>query len=62
MENYLREFSVQHINMNEANELAKAATRKTTLPPDVFLQTLEDSSVKTIEPEPRTVNVILGED
>jgi hypothetical protein len=58
MENYLREFSVQHVNMNEANELVKAATRKTTLPPDIFLQTLKDSSVKTIESEPRTVNVI----
>jgi hypothetical protein len=50
----------------EADELVKAAARKIALhpppPPDVFFQTLEDSSVKTIELELRTVNVIQGED
>jgi hypothetical protein len=65
LENYFRGFSVEHIDRNkntEVDELAKAATRKTTLPPDVFFQTIEDSSVKTIELEPRMVNVIQGED
>jgi hypothetical protein len=46
----------------EADELAKAAARKTTLPPDVFFQTIENPSVKTVEPEPRIVNFIQGED
>jgi ribonuclease HI len=65
MENYFRGFSVEHIKRaknTEADELAKVAARKTTLPPDVFFQTLKDSSVKTVEPEPRTVNAIQGED
>jgi hypothetical protein len=69
MESYFRGFSVEHLDRSkntEADELAKAAARKIALhpppPPDVFFQTLEDSSVKTIEPELRTVNVIQGED
>jgi hypothetical protein len=65
LENYFRGFSVEHIDRNKntkVDELAKAAARKTTLPPDVFFQTIEDSSVKTIELEPRMVNVIQGED
>jgi hypothetical protein len=51
MENYFRGFSVEHIERaksTEADELVKAAVRKTTLPLDVFFQTLEDS-VKTVE-------------
>jgi hypothetical protein len=65
MENYFRGFSIQHIERiknTKVDELAKVAARKTTLPPDVFFQTLEDSSVKIVEPEPRIVNVIQGED
>jgi ribonuclease HI len=65
MENYFRWFLVEHIDRNkntEADELAKAAARKTVLPPNVFFQTIKNSSVKTIEPEPRMVNVIQGED
>jgi ribonuclease HI len=66
MENYFRGFSVEHIERaknTEADELVKAAAREITLlPPDVFFQTLEDSSVKIVEPEPRIVNVIQGED
>jgi hypothetical protein len=47
----------------EANELAKAAIRKTTLPIDVFFfQTIENPSVKTVELEHRTINIIQGED
>jgi hypothetical protein len=60
-ENYLRGFSVEHIERSkntEVVELAKAAARKIALPPDVFFQTLEDPSVKTIKPELKTVNVI----
>jgi hypothetical protein len=65
MENYFREFSVEHMYRSkniEAGDLAKEAARKIALPPDVFFQTLEDSSVKTIDLKPRTVNVIQGED
>jgi hypothetical protein len=65
MENYFRWFSVEHIDRNkntEADELAKAVARKTALPPNVFFQTIEDSSVKTIEPGLRMVNIIQGED
>jgi hypothetical protein len=65
MDNYFRGFLVKHIereNNTEADELAKAAARKITIPTDVFFQTLEDASVKIVEPEPRTVNVIQGED
>jgi ribonuclease HI len=63
MENYFRGFSIEHIERaknTEADELAKAAARKTTLPPDVFFQTLEDSLVKIVEPKPKMVNVIQG--
>jgi ribonuclease HI len=41
IENYFRGFSVEHINRaknTEADELAKVAARKTTLPPDVFFK------------------------
>jgi ribonuclease HI len=65
MENYIRGFSVEHIDWSkniETDELAKATTRKAAQPPDVFFQTLKDSSLKIIEPEPRTVNVIQGKD
>jgi hypothetical protein len=31
------------------------------LPLDVFFQVIEDPSVKTVEPEPRVVNIIQGE-
>jgi hypothetical protein len=43
------------------DELAKATARKAVLPPDVFLQAIEDPSVKIVEPEPRMVNVMQGE-
>jgi hypothetical protein len=65
IENYFKGFSVEHIERNkntEVDELAKATVRKTPLPPDVFFQTIEDSLVKTIEAEPRMLNVIQGED
>jgi hypothetical protein len=42
----------------EADELAKAATRKLTSQLDVFFQTIEGPSIKTIEPEPKMVNII----
>jgi hypothetical protein len=63
MENYFGDFLVEHIDRSKnakADELAKMAANKIALPLDVFFQTVEDSSVKTIELEPRMVNVIKG--
>jgi hypothetical protein len=45
IENYFRGFTVEYIKgtkNTEADELAKVAARKTTLPPDVFFQTIKD--------------------
>jgi hypothetical protein len=61
LENYFKGFTVEYVEStknNKADELAKAPTRKTILPPDVFFQIIEDPSVKKIEPEPRIVNII----
>jgi hypothetical protein len=58
-------FTVQYIDRNkntESDELAKAAAHNTPLPTDVFLQIISDASIKTIEPEPRVINIIQGED
>jgi hypothetical protein len=65
IENHFKGFTVEHIERTKntkADELAKAAARKTVLPPDVFFQVIEDPSVKIVEPEPRVVNIIQGED
>jgi hypothetical protein len=66
MENYFKGFSIEHIERSrntEANELVKIAAKKMTSPlPNIFSQILEDSSVKTVESEPRIVNIIQGED
>jgi hypothetical protein len=65
MKNFFKGFIVQHIERaknTEVDELAKAVARKAVLPPDVFFQVIKDPSVKTVEPEPRMVNVVQGED
>jgi hypothetical protein len=44
MENYFKEFIVEYVERTkktEVKELAKAVVRKTTLPLDVFFQTIE---------------------
>jgi ribonuclease HI len=49
MENYFRRFSVEHIERTkntEADELAKVAAKKNNITPDMFFQTLKDSSIK----------------
>jgi hypothetical protein len=64
MENYFKGFTVEYIERNKnakADELAKATTRKTPLPADVFFQTIKDASVKIVEPEARLINIIAGE-
>jgi ribonuclease HI len=65
MENYFKGFTVEHIDRNkntEADELMKAVAHNTPLPTDVFLQIISDVSIKIIEPEPKIINVIQGED
>jgi hypothetical protein len=65
VENYFKSFTVEHIDRNKntkADELVKTAARNTPLPIDVFLQIIADASIKTIEPEPRIINVIHGKD
>jgi hypothetical protein len=65
MENFFKGFTVEHIERaknTEADELAKATTKKMVLPPDVFFQIIEDPTIKTVELEPRMVNFVQGED
>jgi hypothetical protein len=64
MENYFMGFTVEYVERaknTEADKLAKADARKAALQPDVFLQTIEDPSIKIVEPEPRIVNIIREE-
>jgi hypothetical protein len=65
MENYFKGFTVEYIEQTKnakANELANDAARNTLLPANVFLQVIIDASIKTVELEPRVINVIQGED
>jgi hypothetical protein len=65
MENFFKGFTVEHIESaknTEADELAKPVARKTVLPLDVFFETIEYPSIKIVEPEPRMVNIVQGED
>jgi hypothetical protein len=65
MESYFKGFTIKYIERNKyskADELAKAVARNTPLPADVFLQVILDASIKTVEPEPRVINVIHGKD
>jgi hypothetical protein len=61
IENYFKGFAVEYIERTkntEIDKLAKAAVKKAVLPPNVFFQVIEDPSVKTVEPQPRMVNII----
>jgi hypothetical protein len=65
MEKNFRGFTIKYIDRNkifEVDKLTKAAARNNPLPADVFLQTITDASIKTIEPEPRVINIIQGKD
>jgi hypothetical protein len=65
MENFFKGFTVEHIERainTETDELAKVAVRKAVLPSDVVFQVIEAPSIKIVEPEPRMVNVVQGED
>jgi ribonuclease HI len=61
MENDFKGFTVEYIERSksiEANELVKAATRNMPLPADVFLQVISHASIKTVELESKTINLI----
>jgi hypothetical protein len=65
MENHFKGFTMQYIERSkntEVDELAKAATRNTPLPANVFLQVISDASINTVESKPKTINLIQGED
>jgi hypothetical protein len=65
MKSYFKSFTVEYIERDKsakADELAKAAARYTPLSADVFFLVISDASIKTVEPEPRVVNLIQGED
>jgi hypothetical protein len=65
MQNHFKGFIVEYIERNKntkAGELAKAAAHNTPLLADVFFQVIEDTSVKKVEPEPKLINAIEGED
>ena len=65
MEKFFKGFTVEFIERNknaDADELAKAAARNVPMPDDVFFQIIKDASIKTVEEEPRMINVITGED
>jgi hypothetical protein len=48
--------------MLKADELAKATARNTPLPANVFFQVILDTFIKSVEAEPRVINLIEGED
>jgi ribonuclease HI len=65
MENFFKGFIVEYIDRNKnvkVDELAKVVARNTPLPVDVFLQIISDASIKTVDPEPRVINIVKGED
>jgi hypothetical protein len=65
MENHFKGFTMEYIERSrnsEADELAKVIARNTPLPADVFFQVVPDASIKTVEPEPRIINLIDCED
>jgi hypothetical protein len=59
MERHFKGYSVQHIprdDNNEADKLAKAATRNQELPPDVLFEIIREPSIK--ESRPTIVNAV----
>jgi hypothetical protein len=65
MESYFKGFTVDYIECNKntkADDLAKVATRNTSMPADIFFHVLEDALVKTVLSEPNVINIIEGED
>jgi hypothetical protein len=62
---FFKGFTIEYIDRNKsakADEHVKAAAHNTPLPADAFLQIILDASIKTIESEPRVINIIQDED
>jgi hypothetical protein len=53
---------IERCKNSEAEDLAKVVAHNMPLPTDVFFQIILDASIKTVEPEPRIINIIEGED
>jgi hypothetical protein len=65
MESYFNGFTVEYIERNkntEANDLAKVISRNMPMLVDIFFQVIEESSVKTVMPEPILIDITEGED
>jgi hypothetical protein len=65
MENYFKDFTVEYIEWAknvEVDELATVAAHNTPPPANMFLHVIPDASIKIVEPEPRVINLIQGED
>jgi hypothetical protein len=65
MESYFKGLIVEYIECKkntETDDLAKATARNTPMSADVFFQVLEDTSVKTVLPLPKVINIMEGED
>jgi hypothetical protein len=62
LEFFFKGFTIEYIDRNKNSEVDELIARNNPLPVDVFLQTISDASIKTIEPEPRVINIIHGED
>jgi ribonuclease HI len=61
LEFFFKGFTIEYIDRNgntEADELTTATTHNNPLPADVFSQTISDASIRTIEVEPRVINII----
>jgi hypothetical protein len=59
-----KDFTVEYTDRNKnskADKLVKVAACNNPLPVDVFLQTIIDASIKTIEPEPKVINIVQSE-
>jgi hypothetical protein len=54
--------TLNHCHKPLHDELAKAAAHNTPLPAVVFFHVISDASIKTVEAEPRVINLIEGED
>jgi ribonuclease HI len=65
IECYFKGFTIEHIERTKnakADVLVKVAARNTPLPANIFFQVISDASIKTVEAEPRVINLIEGED
>jgi ribonuclease HI len=61
IENDFKGFTVKYIERTrkaEADKLAMVTAHNTSLPTDVFFQVILDASNKTVEAEPRVINLI----